>query len=76
MKTSIGRIFFFFLLLTNITWAAITNEEISSLFDHWNEALQSGNAKNVAELYAPDAMLLPTVSNNVYQGREAIETYF
>ena len=33
---------------------------IASLFDKWNAALQTGDAKIVAALYGPEAVLLPT----------------
>lgn len=39
--------------------------EIASLFDRWNAALATGDASSVAKLYAPDAVLEPTVSNEV-----------
>lgn len=46
------------------------------LFDKWNQALQTGNAKNVADLYAEDAILLPTVSNVPRTTPSEIEDYF
>ena len=49
---------------------------IASLFDIWNTALQTGNSKTVAQLYAEDAILLPTVSNKVRHNHEEIEDYF
>jgi len=49
---------------------------IHSLFDLWNEALLSGDAGKVAALYAPDAILLPTVSNKVRHSHEEIADYF
>ncbi|WP_368670153.1 SgcJ/EcaC family oxidoreductase [Pseudomonas gingeri] len=39
--------------------------KIESLFDDWNNALQTGDARKVADKYLPDAVLLPTVSNKV-----------
>lgn len=50
--------------------------EISALFDKWNAALQSGNAETVANLYAKDGVLLPTVSNQVRADHAAIVDYF
>lgn len=49
---------------------------IASLFDKWNAALQTGDAKIVAALYGPEAVLLPTVSNNVRTSPQEIEDYF
>jgi len=50
--------------------------EIAALFDRWNAALQTLDAAQVAALYAPDAVLLPTVSNEVRRTPEEIEDYF
>lgn len=41
------------------------NEQIEGLFDKWNASLQTGDAHKVAENYISDAVLLPTVSNQV-----------
>jgi hypothetical protein len=38
---------------------------IASLFDDWNQALATKDPETVANLYAHDAVLLPTVSNEV-----------
>ena len=43
----------------------MNKSEITALFDQWNSALQTGDPKQVAALYAADAILLPTVSNQV-----------
>lgn len=51
-------------------------EEIAAQFGLWNEALQTGDAGQVAKLYAPDATLLPTISNEVRQTPHAIQDYF
>ncbi len=50
--------------------------EIQALFEKWNQALQSGDPEQVASLYAPDAVLLPTVSNQVRRNRQEIKDYF
>lgn len=39
--------------------------EIEKLFERWNSSLKTGDAKKVADIYLPDAVLLPTVSNKV-----------
>lgn len=41
------------------------NAQIEKLFDRWNASLQTGDAKKVAANYLSDAVLLPTVSNQV-----------
>ena len=50
--------------------------EVSKLFDKWNAALQTGDPRQVAALYAPTGILLPTVSNKVRTTPEEIEDYF
>jgi uncharacterized protein (TIGR02246 family) len=50
--------------------------EVAALFQSWNDALASGEAERVAALYAPDAVLLPTLSNRVRRDPEAVLSYF
>lgn len=50
--------------------------EIAGLFDRWNAALATGNPDKVTALYAHNGVLLPTVSNEVRVGPEAIRRYF
>ncbi|MDN3026394.1 SgcJ/EcaC family oxidoreductase [Streptomyces sp. S.PB5] len=50
--------------------------EIAALFDGWNAALRTGDAETVADRYAKDAVLLPTVSNKVRTDRAGIVDYF
>lgn len=51
-------------------------EQVTELFDEWNAALATGDPETVADLYAPDAVLLPTVSNVVRTDRAGIVDYF
>lgn len=53
-----------------------TQQLAEDLFNKWNDALQTGNAQTVAELYADDAVLLPTVSNLPRTSPAEIENYF
>lgn len=53
-----------------------TRHEIAELFNVWNDALQTGDAKKVAALYAENATLLPTLSKEMRQTPAAIEEYF
>ena len=39
--------------------------DIAGLFDKWNAALATLDSAKVADMYAKDAVLLPTVSNKV-----------
>ena len=49
---------------------------VLGLFDTWNDALATGDSATVADLYAPHAVLLPTVSNDVRTDRAGIIDYF
>ena len=51
-------------------------QQIASLFERWNAALQIGDSAKVAALYADNGVLQPTVSNRVRVGHEAIQDYF
>ncbi|MDT0268215.1 SgcJ/EcaC family oxidoreductase [Streptomyces sp. DSM 44915] len=50
--------------------------EIRDLFDDWNAALATGDPETVADLYAPDAVLEPTLSNVIRSDRAGIVDYF
>lgn len=54
----------------------MTHDECLALFDAWNDALQTGQPPQVAQLYATDAILLPTLSNKVRHTHAEIEDYF
>jgi uncharacterized protein (TIGR02246 family) len=55
---------------------AVTEAEIANLFVLWNDAVKTANPDKVVDLYAPDAILLPTVENGPLIGRAAIRGYF
>ncbi|MGV9313687.1 SgcJ/EcaC family oxidoreductase [Streptomyces sp. NPDC003691] len=50
--------------------------EIAALFGQWNAALRTGDAETVADRYAADGVLLPTVSAQIRTDRAAIVDYF
>ncbi|GFM65580.1 MULTISPECIES: SgcJ/EcaC family oxidoreductase [Pseudomonas syringae group] len=54
----------------------VKDQEISGLFDRWNTALKTGNPQTVVSLYAPNAILQPTVSNKVRATPAEITDYF
>ena len=56
--------------------APATRRLAEHLFDRWNEALRSGDARRVSECYTDDAVLLPTVSNVPRLSRSEIQDYF
>ncbi len=51
-------------------------DQIRALFADWNAALSTGDAGKVADRYAPSAVLLPTMSNQVRSTRAEIVDYF
>jgi len=53
-----------------------STKQVAGLFDQWNRTLQTGDPEKVADLYASDAVLLPTVSNQVRADHAAIVDYF
>ena len=54
----------------------ISDDEVRSLFELWNDALQTGSSKIVAKRYAKDPMLLPTVSDTPRTDFDSIVDYF
>lgn len=50
--------------------------EIESLFERWNNALKSGDPRQVVATYAPNSILLPTLSNEPRLTPEAKMEYF
>ncbi|WP_018864186.1 MULTISPECIES: SgcJ/EcaC family oxidoreductase [Thioalkalivibrio] len=59
-----------------VVCAPATRRLAEELFDAWNDALQTGDARRVTELYADDAVLLPTVSNVPRTNHAEIQDYF
>lgn len=53
-----------------------SKQAIANLFAGWNAALATGDARKVADRYASDAVLLPTVSNKVRANRAQVIDYF
>lgn len=53
-----------------------TTDQVRALFADWNAALATGDPQKVADRYAPNAVLLPTVSNQVRSTRAEIVDYF
>jgi uncharacterized protein (TIGR02246 family) len=54
----------------------VTKAEIAALFEQWDYSLQTGKPSEVAKNYADEAILVPTVSNNVRHTHPEIEDYF
>ena len=54
----------------------MNESDVIALFETWNAALATGNPREVTELYAENAVLLPTVSNQVRHNHDEIHHYF
>jgi uncharacterized protein (TIGR02246 family) len=57
----------------------VTKDKIANLFVRWNNALQKSTPEkpdDVVNLYAKDAILLPTVENGPYTNHTQIRKYF
>ena len=50
--------------------------EIAALFDRWNASLRTGDPRRVVANYAPNSILLPTVSNRARFTIAEKEEYF
>jgi uncharacterized protein (TIGR02246 family) len=61
---------------STMTCAPVTQQEVAALFDRWNASLGTHDANKVAANYAPDAVLLPTVSNQPRTDNAGIKDYF
>lgn len=56
--------------------ASISRVEVAALFDRWNASLKTHDPEAVAANYAPDAVLLATVSNTPRDTHDEIKAYF
>lgn len=54
----------------------MTKSQVEEVFEMWNQALQSGDPRKVAELYAETPVFLPTLSSRVCTDRDQVEAYF
>jgi len=63
-------------IMASALFAEETAKDFNGLFARWNSSLASGDPGKVADNYATDAILVPTVSNKVRHSREEIADYF
>jgi uncharacterized protein (TIGR02246 family) len=61
---------------STMTCTPITQPEVAALFDRWNASLATHDADKVTANYAPDAVLLATVSNQPRTNSAEIKDYF
>ena len=66
------------LLMSLVTTAASAApaDEANALIDRWSAAYTSNDPEAIVKIYAPDAILLGTVSPVISTGTEAIRKYF
>jgi len=62
--------------LFNFVETEVNEENVIALFGDWNDALATGDPDVVTNIYADDAVLLPTVSNQVRHNSAEIRDYF
>jgi uncharacterized protein (TIGR02246 family) len=60
----------------NDTCAAVDSTVVVALFQHWADLVNRGDPESVADFYAPDALLLPTLSGHTRHSHAAIADYF
>ena len=56
--------------------ARVNEQQVAALFDRWNASLGTGDPDKVAANYAPDGVLLATVSNRPRKTPADIREYF
>jgi uncharacterized protein (TIGR02246 family) len=61
---------------STMTCSPVTQQEIAALFDRWNASLATLDPDKVTANYAPDAVLLATVSNRPRTDSASIKDYF
>ena len=67
---------FVLLMLTPAAALAGPAEDANAVIDRWSAAFNANDQEAVVKLYAPDAVLLGTVSPVINEGTEAIRAYF
>lgn len=67
-------------LLTTSLWVSLAGASdqaaVEAAYAAWRTAMSSGSAKNVVELYSPNAVLLATFDANPLVGPERLTEYF
>lgn len=76
MKTAAALAAFAFLAALPALAAPPSEAEITANFARWESALASKDPAKVASLFAPDAVLQPTVSNDVRTTPAEVQAYF
>lgn len=76
MKRSARFVFITLILMSPAVAVAGPAEEANTVVDRFSAAYTSNDPEAVVKLYAPDAILLGTVSPVISVGTEAIQKYF
>src|SRR5262245_52043593 len=61
---------------STMTCTPVNQQEIADLFDRWNASLATHDGDKATANYAPDAVLLPTLSNEPRINSAQIKDYF
>ncbi len=69
-------VFAIILLVVPISASAGPAEDANAIIDQWAAAFSANDAEAVVKLYAPDAILLGTVSPIIAEGTAPIRDYF
>ncbi len=56
--------------------APVSEQQVAALFERWNASLATGSPRKVVENYAPQSILLPTLSNKPRLTAAEKEDYF
>jgi uncharacterized protein (TIGR02246 family) len=76
LKDTLRKVLCWILVLAPAIVIAGPSEDANALFDLWSATYTSNDTDKLTELYAPDAILLGTVSPVISSGTEAIRKYF
>ena len=76
MRTMVEALCLSLLLMVPTVAVAGPAEEANAIVDRWSAAYNSNDPDAVVRMYAPDAILLGTVSPVISKGAEEIRKYF
>jgi uncharacterized protein (TIGR02246 family) len=51
-------------------------EDVGSVINQWATAFNSNDVDSLVDLYAPDAILVGTAGSSLFEGKDAVHSYF
>ena len=51
-------------------------EDVGSVINQWATAFNSNDVDSLVDLYAPDAILVGTAGSSLFEGKDAVLSYF